>query len=646
MTAITSAASGNWNSTGTWSPAQIPVSGDTVVIANGHTITIPSGYTAVVGSSPADDTGTPAIQCSSTSGTGKLVIASGGNLTYKGPIRQAQGTWTIGAGCTITHDSSGAAVPANAHYTWVVGQVDLTPAAVTIAGVAGNRTVAKIAPGSGASGGWTNAGGSRDCGQVQAVYASISDWGTPSLPAVKGSLRLQAGAAITFDNCLFDRCGKISCGGIRDGMSLRFKNGSFRSPVDSGGVAIEIDPTGDLASVNPTSGDRRFEGAYIEGLVNTHPAVTNGNAGFHFVDVIMTGATSAVSVLSGGVAEWVNVLLYNPFAGTGGAIGGPAGTLTRSILLRSGGLDNPHFIGVPGGTNAPDSTWEGFIAENADSLANGGGDLFQTDVGSQAYNVRIKHGLMLPMPNGKAPASFANHSTANAANGTTAFAPAITVEHCTWPGDDSGGSVGGCGGENNTGYPGLFASVRANLVWLGAAAAGIVCKWNTAQVPGAGTYANADYNGYWNATGFRYFRQDTDPTEYTVTPGAHDVNANPSFVDSTRRFLTWAQSVDPTVTSWADAMNRFSKRNDDAGAIAGFAVSACYDWIRVGWTPTNAALNTSYPADTEQFLGFTAAVPAGPTAGQKLFYRTMQYAASIGALLLSPALSLLGVRHV
>src|SRR3990172_476583 len=65
MTAITSAATGVWSNTATWTGGVVPVEGDTVTIQNTHTVTIDQDIT--VGA----DTSTAAI-----------AIASGGKLEY------------------------------------------------------------------------------------------------------------------------------------------------------------------------------------------------------------------------------------------------------------------------------------------------------------------------------------------------------------------------------------------------------------------------------------------------------------------------------------------------------------------------------------------------------------------------------------
>jgi len=114
VAAITSAGSGNWDSTTPntpWPSGTVPVSGDTVTISSGHTITVPVGYTAVCGTSPTDNTGTVALTIN-----GPLII--NGTFKWQGPVRQGNATVTVGAGGTVTYDASGAATPASAAYIW------------------------------------------------------------------------------------------------------------------------------------------------------------------------------------------------------------------------------------------------------------------------------------------------------------------------------------------------------------------------------------------------------------------------------------------------------------------------------------------------------------------------------------------------
>lgn len=661
MAVYTTAQSGNTNAGATWVGGSVPpidgvtgaiAYGHQIVIANAHTLTNPAGVKFWPGTSPStDDHTVPAMAGSSAAGTG--IFVNNGWFRHRGPVNLPTGTWTFGPSSTLEHDSSGAPTPATTHYSWHVG-MNGDVGKVAFNGAAGSRVTVGIAAGSGAAGGFQPGpeNGYFRNGQVAATYTSFADWGTSTLYFCNANLNI-AGDSLTFDNCLFDRCGFVSAAVVANGTNHRLKNSSVRSPVDQFDRGWGTDTNGSGYSANPTTGDRRVEHAYCEGSLVALTFPVAAQSGLHVVDSVCAGATSAngAPLASGGfaptVAEWNNVLVYNRAGGDAGC-GSFFGALTRSVLLRA--APNTHFID----TINHAVTYDGWIAEAEGNILSVG-DVFQTATNTTGtVTVGIKHGLALPCPDGKACGVVANHSDSTLIDGSTHFGPQITTEHNTYFTDDGGtGLCLGVGGENSTGAAGLHAHTRANLVLRSTPGVGFICKWIDAQVASlvAGTFADADYNGYYNispaTTKDRYYRQDTNPGQYTGTPGTHDVaTGNPNFVDSSRRFLSWAQSIDPTITSWSDALNRFSKMNDDTGSIAGLTVSACYDWIRAGWVPTSAAINTSYPADTEQFLGFAQAVAAGPTAQQKLFYRRLQYAASIAALLLSHALSFFGARHV
>lgn len=589
MASVTTTGTGNTKSTvnnAPWPGGVIPAITDTIIIGDGFTLTNNASDTFECGNSPADDTGTPALQCVGAAGTG--VFVNNGTFRFKGPVRQARGTWTIGPDAICEHDSSAAAVPATANYSWKVGQTGGTATILLIQGTAGHRAIFRIAAGSGKCGGFSGGVGAARCGQIQATYASISDWGTAALNAAYATLST-AGDAMYFDNCLIDRCGQFQVGNVVNNTIWRAKNTSIRSPANASSWVSDGGASG--LSVNPSLGDRRLENVYIEGQVFFFNAAASiAQCGMHFVNVILAGTTAAVPMLASGMpacAEWNNVLLWDRYAAAANPSHVPGGTFTRTILLRDGHAgNNPHFIE----SIKANLTVDGWVAEATGSNAVSG-DLFQTIVANAAFNLIVKNGVAIPDASGNAFGSITNHSDSNPANGTTVFVPTVTVEHCTWQGQDAGTQCSGAGGgENNTAFAGMVPSGQSNIVWKATSGAGYVVKWANATTQVANSYGTYGHNCVYNLTGIIYHRYDTNPTIYNVAPGTGDLNVDPQFIDKTRNFLSWAQSVDATVTTWTNALNRFSLMNDDAGSIPGFTVSAAYDWIRAGWVPRNQAL--------------------------------------------------------
>ncbi|MBL0159444.1 MAG: hypothetical protein IPP47_20405 [Bryobacterales bacterium] len=529
---FTSARSGNWDDPDTWSPTGTPGAGDRVSIESRHIVTIPESYTATIGDFPADDTATPAIQCTSTGGSGALAIS--GTLIFRGPVRQCNSAWTVGPGAMVTHDSSGAAAPADTHYTWKLGLVNGQSASrLVIEGTAERRAILNIAADSGNAGGFQ--GGTlttQDAGQVQASYANFSHWGTASSYFLRAWPHTQ-GAAAYFDSCNINNSGPISLYGIRPNVTFRLLKTVITTPL--------IPPTnryielgyGAYLTATPSGGDLRIEGSYIEGTValNVNSNHIGKDAGFTFRNTILAGGTKSGQVpflQSNSPAfapgNWDLVFLQNRIQSSSDSGSLPAGTLRRTILTRNYRI-NPHWVYL----SPSDTNLDGWIAEA--EMDNGiAGDILMLIPGRNPYRVTIRNGITPPTPGGQAPGVTINYNTNINCDGNPWHCPAITAEQNTYLGDAQ--ALTAIGGESNNGGAGLFASIQFNIAWRTTPGVGFITKWHALKVPVDGTFALADSNNWWNFTNeIRYDRTDTTPGSYVTPPGLKDTNADPQFLE-------------------------------------------------------------------------------------------------------------------
>lgn len=563
MASITSAGSGNWNSTTSnapWPSGLVPVSGDTVIISNGHTITVPVGYTAVSGASPANDSGTPAVQCSSvSSGTGVLIV--NGTFKWQGPVRMGAANWTVGAGGTLTYDASAASTPATALYTWQTCQNNITTnGKLQINGSSGSRctvnSVSNIQ-----SGGFGNASTNwQGGGQVQAAYTDFSYQGAATSSGYLVQSNLNNSVADShFDNCTVDNCGMIFATGPFNGTAgldpaaiFRLNQTKITNPANTS-FTVQVS----VSTAAFTSGTRQVTNCDIAGRVYIDATLAANSFTIKhniFRVSALTGTLQNPVELNGSiVAAWDQNLAAVITAGSedpATRLGG--GTYTNSYLFRlpvpTGSGANMHVIYVD--QRGASLALTGWIFHSA--VQDTGGDIVNLDKesASGSRTVQVKNCIYVPNS-----AGFVGGSCVNQQGGVNQTHTVITFNHNTIVGSvnialPNTANVYGVGCEAGTTWPaGAVDSIRSNIIECLSSATNSIANSSNSATVNASAVTAADYNDAFNVSSTIY----GNPTaQFASTPGTHDLAANPSFVDSTRSLLTFDQGYfgAPVATAW------------------------------------------------------------------------------------------------
>lgn len=636
--------------------------GDTVTIANGVTLTVPAGTTAIVGASPADDTGTPALQCASTSGTGVLAVS--GTLKWRGPVRQCNATWTFAAGSTLTYDAMGAATPSTALYTWQFTGSSLANAKLVFGSIGGARVTVNSTSNI-PHGGFGNMGTQWvDGGRIEAANTDFSYQGGGAAGTFVKS-RLTSAVNLYFDGCTIDHCGQINITVLGATANVHIKNTRIANPTYS--FTVQTD-----ASIVRTTGERLIANSHIQGKVYISAAVAGSQTGFTIRDTVASLSSFAAPgglwnfPYSGGVESWANNLLsiVTDSTSADGILAAPNGNLAPTYVYRQANpaVQNPHPLYLF--PKFMDTTFDGWIWQYTG--ADDAGDMVQISSDSAvARKVTIQNSIALPNAAGNAVGPLINNTSGVAMTNTRLY-----FRHNTVAVSATGFTVYGIGCETaGTSFPaGAVQEMVSNIFWRPASGTGIVTQISTGCTLADGAYIAPDYNAVHNVTGSLY---PLASAKYNGTPGAHDVIANPQFRAATRSLLnfdrgylgqplsaawatTTAYAVDDVVSHSAAAFfggNAYNYRCTAAhtsgattepgagsgwasnwepaaiqlisnsvvagttyGVTADSAVGALMKWVADGYTPTNAAL--AFGAD-----GHAGAMPVvAASSGNSLFF--------------------------
>lgn len=545
MAAIASGAAGNWSSTSTWTGGVVPGNGDTVSV--GHAVTVDTNTT--VGHSPGAADATAAIAVSTGA---SLVVAAGITLVVRGDCTLAgTATLTLNAGSVYEFDASQAATPSTALYVLQGGLAHSQTTRIILNGVSGNRATMR-SNASGANGRITS-GVFINGGRVEAVYSNFLRLGDVSNNSI--SFYPSSGTTNSYSYCTFNACGRVQTNtGPSVSAVISFSHCTWKNSVGSESLYLH--------GSAKTTGSRIVEYCWFDKISSFFSVIDVAFSN----NVFAAGANFTYS--APGWVQFEQNLIHH-----GSQINMPANTLNNVYLMND--TTNPHYMSPL--TNQ-DVVFDGWIIEQIGDSPVADGDVFLGASPSVLRTFTVRNCIKLPNSAG----TSAGCLVSLLGNGNQRW----VIEHNTY---HLGGAVDSSGvrhGETETGgaHAGTLQSVRSNLVW-DTTVRGYKVTANT--LPGTtDSLVLGDYNGGHNfaaGSGGKGYNTTT-----TAPQGDHDVEADPQFVDSTRRFRTWDAALGGAGTN-ANGLAELAKMNDDSGYNSNYTVAAFIAYIRAGFTPTNAA---------------------------------------------------------
>lgn len=467
MAAFTASVTGDFRNSATWGGSGVPGNGDTWTINSGVTVNVTD--VRIFGTSPAAGNVVGTINQTSSSSWGTLIIKSGGFLTVRGDILN-NGVFQIEGGGILEFDASLAASPSSQNYKITLSNGGNAGVSrfVTANTSSGNRAI--IRSNAGGGNGYITSASFR--GYVDAYYVDFLRCGTTSLPAVaivgSGSASAQKFYLV---GCTYDGCLAPSVQTYSLDLPYNLQDCTFANSLLNGS-SYAFDQAFPTGSANRTMINNRFDK-----IIRLSPA---GLSASH--NVFAGGYTTLTPFTA--VSWQYNLNLIPAGAGPNGP-----DVIDKCYTADVSLSTNPHSY-QPAASLSP-------VVTNViwDHLGGTVGDLIVGGATGRTYTATGN--IVLPNSSGGSPGELVSPIGTVDAGAITANHNTVTATTLPGAGAESGLAVYG---ETFTGVPGMYASLRSNLIWSPTGKGSALLRHNQSLVAdpiqSSGGNLLADYNGF------------------------------------------------------------------------------------------------------------------------------------------------------